>query len=222
MDHRAVDLSDQVDFPWNPSFCLSATSSPARSTVFHDINPWASTSALIWLARTGPATSRVRSHAIAASVLVCRTSDHQAGSRHRAGTLVTTFYTYPEPRPWITVDSEHGAKAQVRMRLSAGGRWIRTLGPPLRATSDRRSRSSSAACPSGNGRSASVRRLPGRSSRPSSRPSPCRPTAGTCRAGRSRSHAASSRSGSGQFGSGCPCRGRSCKPISMLVLRSAP
>ena len=28
----------------------------------------------------------------------------------------------------ITVDSEHGAKTQVRMRLSAGGRWIRTLG----------------------------------------------------------------------------------------------
>jgi len=29
----------------------------------------------------------------------------------------------------ITVDSEHGAKTQVRMRLSAGRRWIRTLGP---------------------------------------------------------------------------------------------
>ena len=30
----------------------------------------------------------------------------------------------------ITVDSEHGAKTQVRMRLSAGGRWIsNSLGP---------------------------------------------------------------------------------------------
>ena len=28
----------------------------------------------------------------------------------------------------ITVDSEHGAKTQVRMRLSAGGGWIRTSG----------------------------------------------------------------------------------------------
>src|SRR5580693_4433600 len=28
----------------------------------------------------------------------------------------------------ITVDSEHGAKTQVRMRLSAGRKWIRTPG----------------------------------------------------------------------------------------------
>ena len=41
-------------------------------------------------------------------------------------------------------------------------------GTPRRATSDRRSRSSSVTYPSGNGRSASVRHLPGRSRRSSS------------------------------------------------------
>src|SRR5262249_53788575 len=51
-------------------------------------------------------------------------------------------------------------------------------------TSDPRSRSSSAACPSGTGRPASARRSPGRSNRRSWRSSPCLPRARTCRAGR--------------------------------------
>jgi hypothetical protein len=58
-------------------------------------------------------------------------------------TQVSTFEKITPPLPEvlaatkaqiraITVDSEHGAKTQVRMRLSAGGSRIRTIGSWMR------------------------------------------------------------------------------------------